>query len=159
MKKISHIILLLFVALGVTLVSGDDIFDIFIDQTDQSTSQVDIEESGHYTSVEAVSTYITMYQALPSNYLTKSEAYDLGWEPDKGNLHDVASGMSIGGDRFYNREGKLPEAAGVTYYEADIDYTGGYRNEKRLVYSNGGEIYYTADHYQTFEEIEVGESQ
>ncbi len=157
MNKISRLILVLFVTLGVALFSGEDLFDLFLDSTDQTVDQIDIEETGHYTSVEQVSMYIARYQSLPSNYLTKSEAYDLGWEPDQGNLHDVAPGMSIGGDRFYNREQTLPEESHLTYFEADIDYTGGYRNEKRLVYSNEGDIYYTDNHYQSFDEIEVGD--
>lgn len=158
MNKISRLLLVLFVALGVALFSGEDLLDLFPEGADQTVDQVEIEETGHYTSVEQVSAYITRYQTLPPNYLTKAEAYDLGWEPDEGNLHDVAPGMSIGGDRFYNREQQLPEGQ-VIYYEADIDYTGGYRNEKRLVYSNEGDIYYTNNHYQSFEAIKVGEAE
>ena len=76
--------------------------------------------------------------------------------PHEGNLWDVADGMSIGGDKFGNREGLLPKESGRQYYECDIDYEGGYRNGKRIVYSNDGLIYYTEDHYESFEEI-VGE--
>ncbi|GEM01339.1 ribonuclease [Halolactibacillus halophilus] len=155
MNKLSRFILVLFVTLGVAIFSGEDILDLFLEPNDQTVDHSNIEETGHYTTVDEVSAYITHYQALPSNYLTKDEAYDLGWEPDEGNLHDVAPGMSIGGDPFYNREGRLPNA---TYYEADIDYTGDYRNEKRLVYSNEGTIYYTDNHYESFREIDMGEA-
>jgi len=96
---------------------------------------------------------IHTYGELPDNYITKDEAYDLGWNNKKGNLWDVAEGKSIGGDEFGNYEGNLPEANGRQYYECDIDYEGGYRNSKRIVYSNDGLIYYTEDHYETFEEI------
>ena len=65
----------------------------------------------------------------------------------------VADGMSIGGDRFGNREGLLPEEDDRIYYECDIDYEGGYRNGKRIVFSNDGLIFYTEDHYESFEEI------
>ena len=61
--------------------------------------------------------------------------------------------MSIGGDKFGNREGILPKEDGRVYYECDIDYEGGYRNEKRIVFSNDGLIFYTEDHYQSFEEL------
>ena len=61
--------------------------------------------------------------------------------------------MSIGGDRFGNREGLLPSASGRKWYECDIDYAGGYRNEKRIVYSSDGLIYYTGDHYESFTQL------
>ncbi|WP_276648398.1 ribonuclease domain-containing protein [Trichococcus flocculiformis] len=61
--------------------------------------------------------------------------------------------MSIGGDCFGNREGLLPKKSGRTYYEADIDYDGGYRGAERIVYSNDGLIFYTDDHYESFEQL------
>ena len=118
--------------------------------------EVLVEEDGWYSSKEEVAAYLMEYECLPDNYLTKNEAYDLGWDPDEGNLWDVAEGMSIGGDKFGNREGLLPKEEGRQYYECDIDYEGGYRNGKRIVFSNDGLIYYTEDHYESFEEI-VGE--
>ena len=120
-----------------------------------STSVADtgIAEDGWYSSKEEVSLYIYTYGELPDNYITKQEARELGWDSDKGNLWDVADGMSIGGDKFGNREGLLPKEDGRQYYECDIDYEGGYRNSKRIVYSNDGLIYYTEDHYESFEEI------
>jgi hypothetical protein len=88
---------------------------------------------------------------LPSNYITKNEAKDLGWVNKEGNLWEVAPGMSIGGDYFGNYEGILPEEDGRDYHECDIDFDGTYRNAKRIVYSNDGLIYYTEDHYESFE--------
>lgn len=127
-----------------------------INDKQNTLDEILIEEDGWYSSKEEVAAYLLEYECLPDNYLTKREAYDLGWNPDEGNLWDVADGMSIGGDKFGNREGLLPDAKGRTYYECDIDYQGGYRNEKRIVFSNDGLIYYTDDHYESFEEI-VGE--
>lgn len=95
--------------------------------------------------------YIYIYNKLPKNYITKKEARDLGWEASKGNLWDVTDKKSIGGDKFGNREGKLPEKEGRQYYECDINYEGGHRGAERLVYSNDGLIYYTGDHYDSFE--------
>ena len=115
-----------------------------------------IDKDGEYTSKEEVAEYIATYGELPKNYITKDEAEELGWNSRKGNLWDVAPGKSIGGDRFGNYEKLLPTAKGRKYYECDIDYDGGYRNEKRLIYSNDGLIYYTEDHYESFEEI-IGE--
>ena len=117
------------------------------------SQNVTVEEGEWYSSKEEVALYIYTYGELPDNYITKDEAYDLGWDSSKGNLWEVADGMSIGGDKFGNREGILPKEKGRQYYECDIDYEGGYRNEKRIVYSNDGLIFYTEDHYESFEEI------
>lgn len=65
-------------------------------------------------------------------------------------MWDVTDKMSIGGDRFGNRENRLPIKAGRVYYECDINYKGGYRGPERLVYSNDGLIYYTGNHYDSF---------
>jgi hypothetical protein len=116
-----------------------------------------ILEDGVYTSKEEVALYLHTYGKLPRNFLTKNEAMDKGWEASKGNLWDVTDKMSIGGDRFGNREGLLPKASGRQWYECDINYTGGYRGEERLVYSNDGLIYYTRDHYQTFTKLYGGD--
>ena len=114
-------------------------------------TETEITEEGEYTGKDEVAEYLYLYGHLPPNYITKSEAQDLGWVASKGNLWKVAPGMSIGGDRFGNREGLLPTAKGRKYYECDIDFDGKYRNGKRIVYSNDGLIYYTEDHYETFE--------
>ncbi len=90
---------------------------------------------------------------LPDRYLTKEEAETLGWERDLGNLSEVAPGKSIGGNIYGNRKGLLPEAPGRIWYEADINYTSGYRGTERILYSNDGLIFVTYDHYQTFYEI------
>lgn len=110
-----------------------------------------VEEDGEYSSKEEVAAYLYLFGHLPDNYLTKKEAQDLGWVASRGNLWKVAPGMSIGGDRFGNREGLLPTKKGRKYYECDIDFDGKYRNAKRIVFSNDGLIYYTDDHYESFE--------
>ena len=110
-----------------------------------------ISEDGIYTSKEDVAAYLHEYGHLPSNFITKKEAKKLGWISSEGNLDEVAPGMSIGGDYFGNYEGNLPEAKDRDYYECDIDFDGTYRNGKRIVFSNDGLIYYTEDHYETFE--------
>lgn len=112
---------------------------------------VEIQESGEYTSKEEVAAYLHKFGHLPGNYITKKEAKELGWVSSEGNLSEVAPGKSIGGDYFGNYEGNLPEADGRDYFECDIDSDGGYRTAKRIVYSNDGLIYYTEDHYETFE--------
>ena len=110
-----------------------------------------ISEDGTYTSKEEVAEYLHTYGHLPSNFIKKKAAQKLGWVSNEGNLDEVAPGMSIGGDYFGNYEGNLPEAEDRDYYECDIDFDGTYRNGKRIVFSNDGLIYYTEDHYETFE--------
>lgn len=95
--------------------------------------------------------YLHTYQHLPENFITKNEAKELGWDSNEGNLAEVAPGKSIGGDYFGNYEGILPEQEDRDYYECDIDSDGGYRGAKRIVFSNDGLIYYTEDHYESFE--------
>ena len=110
-----------------------------------------IREDGEYSSKAEVGRYLYLYGKLPGNYITKDDAYDLGWDNKKGNLWEVAPGKSIGGDRFGNYERLLPK--GKTYYECDINYEGGYRGSERIIYSADGYIYYTADHYESFEQL------
>ncbi len=106
------------------------------------------DPNGSYTTKEDVALYIHVYGHLPNNFITKSEARKLGWK--SGSLERYAPGKCIGGDRFKNREGILPQ--GHTYYECDIDTMGSYdgRGAKRIVFSTDGQIYYTDDHYETF---------
>ena len=114
----------------------------------------EIAEGGTYTSKDEVAYYLHTYGHLPSNYITKDEAEDAGWKTGGKSLAKACPGKSIGGDRFSNREGKLPKAKGRTWYECDIDYNGERsRNAKRILYSNDGLIYYTEDHYKTFEQL------
>lgn len=111
-----------------------------------------LDPEGVYTSKDDVALYIYLYGELPDNFMTKTEARKLGWE--SGSLEPFAPGMCIGGDRFGNYEGLLPEANGRTYKECDIDtlYAKS-RGAKRIVFSNDGLIYYTEDHYESFELI------
>lgn len=112
-----------------------------------------IEENGEYTSPEDLALYIHLFEKLPSNFITKKEAIDLGWESNKGNLWEVTEYKSIGGDKFGNREGLLPKSNGRIYYECDVNYEGGFRGAERIVYSNDGLIFYTNDHYESFEQL------
>lgn len=133
-----------------------------VPQIPPATSQpmeetITVQEDGWYSTKEEVAEYLETYGHLPENYITKKEAQALGWDNAKGNLWDVAEGKSIGGDRFGNREGLLPNAHGRTWYECDIDYQGGYRGKERLVFSDDGLIYYSDDHYASFEAVRGNE--
>jgi guanyl-specific ribonuclease Sa len=116
------------------------------------TSETAIDENGTYSSKDDVALYIHIYGKLPSNFITKKEAKALGWPG--GGLDDYAPGKSIGGDKFGNYEGQLPEEKGRKYYECDIDTKGkSKRGAKRIIYSNDGLIFYTGDHYESFEQL------
>ena len=111
-----------------------------------------IAEDGLYTSKEDIALYIHTYGHLPANFITKAEAKALGWGDKYGSVDDAAPGKSIGGDRFSNREGLLPKKKGRTYTECDIGTMGKKsRGARRIVFSNDGLVYYTGDHYETFE--------
>jgi len=100
-----------------------------------------------------VDAFIMYTGKLPEKYVTSPIARSYGWKPKKGNLDKVLPEKSIGGDIFYNGEGKLPQKYDRIWYEADIDYISGYRNNSRILYSNDGLIFVTYDHYKTFYEI------
>ncbi len=117
--------------------------------TVQSGPQL-LDFTGSYTSKEDVALFIHQYGMLPGNFITKAEARKLGW--DGGSVERYAPGKCIGGDRFGNNEGLLPDAPGRTWTECDIGTLGSSsRGAKRIVFSNDGLIYYTHDHYETFE--------
>ena len=116
--------------------------------TPDETAQID--EDGSYTTKDDVALYIHTYGHLPDNFITKKDAQALGWPG--GSLEPYAPGKCIGGSRFGNYEGLLSEADGRTYTECDIDTLGAdSRGAKRIVFSNDGLIYYTEDHYKSFE--------
>ncbi|MGA5674913.1 ribonuclease domain-containing protein [Bacillus bombysepticus] len=85
--------------------------------------------------------------------MTKQQAEALGWDRKKGNLHEVAPGKSVDGNIYHNNEKLLPSAPNRTWYEADINYSSGYRGNDRILYSNDGLVYKTSDHYKTFTEV------
>lgn len=158
-KKLTPFLALLLVALSVffgipedtipiaetyseTVISAEPLFQ------PEAETEVSIDPLGSYTAKEDVALYIHLYGELPMNFMTKKQARDLGWEG--GSLEPVAPGMCIGGDWFGNYEGLLPEDR--EYTECDIDTRGkDSRGAKRIVFSDDGLIYYTEDHYESFE--------
>lgn len=90
---------------------------------------------------------------LPTKFVTKRQARKAGWKPGQdlwatGRLR----GKSIGGDLFGNREGRLPDG-NRRWREADLDYRGGRRGAKRILFSTDGLREVTVDHYATFTEV------
>ena len=151
-KKLSALFMLLVILGG--LFFGNDqswLSDTEVQGTATGYSEIlTIDEDGWYYSAFDVSLYLYVYGHLPDNYITKDEARKLGWEG--GSVEAYAPGYAIGGDVFGNREGLLPEAPDRVYYECDVDTEGAdSRGSNRLVYSNDGLIYYTHDHYESFQ--------
>ena len=124
-----------------------------------------VEESGLYTTKDSVAAYLCKFDKLPSNYVGKNEGQSL-YESKTGNTFEkwnfnpwTTIGVMIGGDTFNNYANNpdnfhptLPEG---NYREADVEYSAKNRGTKRLVYQSDCVIYYTADHYETFNKLEV----
>jgi len=108
-----------------------------------------VSEDGEYTQKDELALYIHLFGHLPSNFITKDEAEAAGWTG--GAVGKVLPGKSIGGDRYYNREGLLPKAPGRVWTECDVGDRRNTRGGERIVFSNDGLIYYSADHYDSFE--------
>lgn len=91
------------------------------------------------------------FRKLPSKFVDKRQAQAAGWSPgiDLWSI-PALQGKSIGGDRFGNRERALPSGQ---WREADLNYRGGKRGAKRLLFSSDGRRFVSVDHYQHFTEI------
>ena len=117
MKRILAVLLALLLGLAV-FASAEEIpvyEEILVDGEYVLTEDGELEYGLSYTSPGDVALYLYVFAELPSNFITKAEARDLGWDNRLGNLWDVAYGMSIGGDVFGNREGLLPKERGRTW--------------------------------------------
>lgn len=124
--------------------------------TIEPSPEAAIDEDGIYDTKDEVALYIYTYHHLPSNFMTKKEARKKGWEG--GALHLTVEGMCIGGDYYGNYEGLLPEV-GEDYYECDIDtLTRKQRGSKRIIYTESGDVWYTGDHYKSFEQLYDGDN-
>lgn len=151
MKKLNVALLIFFAFfLSACTISENDLIEP--EQNSISVLQ-EINEDGQYVEASDVAKYLRAYSHLPKNYLTKQEAKEKGWIASEGNLREITNNAVIGGDRFGNREGLLPEEPGRTYYECDVNYDGGHRGPERLVYSDDGLIFYTKDHYKSFIDV------
>ncbi|WP_276882582.1 ribonuclease domain-containing protein [Anaerococcus tetradius] len=148
------LILFLFLFSSCKLISGGEVnFDskkLEESSGQTNTDKLTYDKDKSYYSLEDVTGYLLEYKKLPPNYLTKKQAQALGYKPREGNLWDVTDKGVIGGDYFGNYEEKLPKAK---YREADVNYSGGRRGTDRIIYDEDFNIYYTKDHYKTFERI------
>ena len=97
--------------------------------------------------------WLKTFSHLPNHYISEKEARLRGWSPILANLDIVAPGKMIKKGVFKNRNKHLPDAVGRVWFEADINYEGGFRGSDRILYSNDGLIFVTYDHYMTYVEI------
>ena len=152
-------------ACSTSTVSSDDSDEKSSSSVEQSSLSVAtksiyeaVEESGLYTTKDSVAAYLCKFDKLPGNYVGKDEGISL-YETKTGNTFSkwnfnpwTTIGVMIGGDVYDNHDGQLPEG---NYHEADVDYSAKNRGTKRLIYQSDCVIYYTADHYESFNKLEV----
>lgn len=131
--------------------SGDEAASYDDEAEEEAPSTDDFELP--VTDPQQIVNYLDLFGELPENFITKNEAKALGWDSRYNYVGEVAPGKSIGGDRFGNYEGLLPEKKGRTWYECDANYRGKKRGAERVLFSSDGLYYYTNDHYQTFTEM------
>ena len=146
-KKLLALLLALLLLFGAAFAQT---WDVLVDGEFAMTDEISVEWGYDYFSPDEVALYLHAFEELPPNYITKKEAQSWGWYAGD-DLWDTSYGYCIGGDKFGNREKMLPTARERQYYECDVNYYGGKRGAERLVFSNDGLIYYTADHYSTFD--------
>lgn len=112
-----------------------------------------IEHGGATRDGENGADYTLFTQGLlPEYYISREDLIALGWKSSKPPVK-YAPGKMLFGGIYYNTEGKLPAAPGRVWFEADINYYSGKRNQHRIVFSNDGLIFITYDHCITFYEI------
>ena len=159
-KNISTFILILVILWAAVYSTGDhngfsvlksDNISVTQNNSDPTSSQP-INEDGVYTTKDDVALYIHTFSRLPSNFVSKDFASASGWRG--GGLEEYVPGHCIGGNIFGNYEDILPKSYMRVYRECDIDTLGmESRGSKRIVFSSDGFIYYTEDHYASFELI------
>jgi hypothetical protein len=153
LKKYFFGICVLAVLLCVRDVCGfvSDVWQKHVRESGKTPPAAAVAFDGEYDGKAEVAAYLRKFGGrLPKNYITKAQARSLGWQG--GPLEPFAPGKCIGGDRFGNYEKRLPDGV---WMECDIGTRGRSRGAKRLVFApDGRTIYYTGDHYGTFESVE-----
>ena len=126
-----------------------------------TTRRTDVSSS--YTDKNDVALYIMQHHELPPNYITKG-----GFEYVQEKNIPYGDYTAIGGDTFIN-DGKLKNygiGKNIGLRECDV-VSKGYkidsaRGAERLVYTSNTKnvrVFYTDDHYKSFEEITYFELQ
>lgn len=163
-RLLALLLALLLAACAATCAAEDDwrqmLRDLYGLTDDNDGGAAAVEEDAFelpVTDPQQIVNYLDRYGELPENFITKDEAKALGWGSRYTYVGEAAPGKSIGGDRFGNYEGHLPEKKGRIWYECDANYSGKKRNAERVLFSSDGLYFYTDDHYKTFTEMEPEE--
>lgn len=96
--------------------------------------------------------YLLSTGSLPDYYISQIDLEQRGWRRGK-KVSKYATDMMLFGGIYNNDDNRLPQAPGRIWYEADINYIRGKRNNHRILWSNDGLIFVTYDHYNSFYEI------
>ena len=157
MRNRAHLCIFLFIILLAGISAAADAQPLKLNSCKAVVSELNQSLIPKIDEEELVSVLKTLNETrnkrLPAKFITKKRAQKMGWRPGKNlwNSEDLV-GKSLGGDVFSNREGKLPDGRRV-WREADLDYKGGHRGPKRLIYSDDGLRSVTVDHYNTFKAV------
>ena len=157
MRNQIHLSIFLFIILVVGISGTTDAQPSKSKSCQEVVSELNQSLSQKINEKELVSVLRTLNETrnkrLPAKFVAKNQARKMGWRPGK-DLWDSKAlvGKSLGGDVFSNREGRLPDGRRV-WREADLDYKGGRRGPKRLIYSDDGLRNVTVDHYKTFKAL------
>ena len=95
--------------------------------------------------------YLKNKNKLPDYYIDSDTAFQSGWKPSK--WPNFVPGKTMSNGIYKNKNRHLPHKENRVWYEADINYKTGKRNDQRIVWSNDGLIFVSFDHYETFYEI------
>jgi ribonuclease T1 len=107
-----------------------------------SPSGTSQQQDAHHSGQGTIGTIA--YAALPPQ---ARETIDL---IDRGGPYPYRQDDGV----FGNREGLLPQAPSGTYREYTVETPGSDdRGERRLIKARDGTLYYTDDHYQSFEQV------
>ena len=117
-----------------------------------------------YTDKSMVALYIYKYNDLPKNYITKFEAF----KKYESAANILNNGYSVGGDTFWYKDEITKYTKNTNLKEADIYInidnliSENRRGEARLVYTRNSkktDVFYTEDHYDSFEKISLWQIQ
>lgn len=75
--------------------------------------------------------WLSHYGRLPDYYISKEDLYALGWKAGR-SVASKAPGKMVFCGVYVNDDGHLPSAPGRIWYEADINYYEGRRNQHRI---------------------------
>lgn len=89
--------------------------------------------------------WLKHYGKLPNYYVSRTDYLHAGWKSGKPPAKWFPNKMMFG-EIYNNDKGKLPNAEGRVWCEADINYYEGRRNGHRIFYSNDGLIFVSYDH-------------